>query len=476
MNERFVASILACTERMRPMRGNWTAFFCIGMATASMVSFAQQPITLQDAVKQASTQYPSVRVSQEQVDAAAASIRLARTAYLPHVDATAGVNRATHNNIFGLLLPSQVISPISGPVLGTNNLDNVWGSVAGFLVSWEPFDFGERRANIAAAEATKARAQAVISRTQLEVETLTADAFLTLLAAQETARAAQAGVDRAGVLVRTVDALVKSQLRPGSELSRSQAEEAAARTQLIRAQQAVDEARATLAQFLLKEPAQVAVATGILLQLPAEIAPAVNQVSKNPLAVEQNAAVEEAKARLRVLERSYFPRFNLQGAAYARGTGVLPNGAALGGLNGLGPSVQNYAMGFTATFPLFDLPSVRAKEAAQSATVRAESSRYEQVLTELTGRLNIAKAQLDGVRRIAENTPQQVEAARAADRQAAARYQSGLGTIVEVADAQRLLTEAEIDDGLARLAIWRAKLTVAAAEGDLQPFLQEVAK
>jgi outer membrane protein TolC len=289
-------------------------------------------------------------------------------------------------------------------------------------------------------------------------------------------KAAQAGVDRAGVLVKTVDALVKSQLRPGAELSRVRADEAGARTQLIRAQQAVDEARATLAQFVGREPAQIDVSAGPLLKIPSETSTTIGSVVKNPLALEQNAVVEESKARLHVLERSYFPRFNVQGTAYARGTAALPNGAALGSANGLGPSVQNYAIGFTATLPLFDLPSLRAKEAAQSAALRAERSRYEQVVTELRGKLNIARAQLEGARRIAENTPLEVEAARAATRQAGARYQSGLGTIVEVADAQRLLTEAEIDDGLARLAVWRAKLTVAAAEGDLRPFLEETGK
>jgi hypothetical protein len=40
-----------------------------------------------------------------------------------------------------------------------------------------------------------------------------------------------------------------------------------------------------------------------------------------------------------------------------------------------------------------------------------------------------------------------------------------------VADAERLLTQAEIDDALARLSVWRALLSVAAAQGDLQPFL-----
>ena len=38
---------------------------------------------------------------------------------------------------------------------------------------------------------------------------------------------------------------------------------------------------------------------------------------------------------------------------------------------------------------------------------------------------------------------------------------------------KRLLTQAEIDDALARLGVWRAKLGVAIAAGDIQSFLTE---
>jgi outer membrane protein TolC len=69
-----------------------------------------------------------------------------------------------------------------------------------------------------------------------------------------------------------------------------------------------------------------------------------------------------------------------------------------------------------------------------------------------------------------------VSSATTASQQANARYQAGLGTIVEVADAQRLLTQAEIDDALARLGVWRAMLAVAAAAGDIQPFLMEATR
>lgn len=80
---------------------------------------AQQPvpITLPQAIERSLGNYPSIRVSQEQVNAAAAGIRLARTAYLPKVDTLAQVNRGTRNNVFGLLLPQSVIPSMSGPVI-----------------------------------------------------------------------------------------------------------------------------------------------------------------------------------------------------------------------------------------------------------------------------------------------------------------------------------------------------------------------
>jgi outer membrane protein TolC len=62
------------------------------------------------------------------------------------------------------------------------------------------------------------------------------------------------------------------------------------------------------------------------------------------------------------------------------------------------------------------------------------------------------------------------------EQQASARYRAGLGNIVEVAEAERILTQAEIDDALAKLSVWRALLGAAVAIGDLQPFVQQTLK
>ena len=70
--------------------------------------------------------------------------------------------------------------------------------------------------------------------------------------------------------------------------------------------------------------------------------------------------------------------------------------------------------------------------------------------------------------------PRRILRRRCSLRQATARYQSGLGNLEEVAEAQRLVTQSEIDDALARLNIWRSLLAIATAAGDIRPFVAEV--
>jgi outer membrane protein TolC len=365
---------------------------------------------------------------------------------------------------------------MSGPVIGSNNFGLVWGSAAGALVSWEPFDFGLRQSNVDSASAARAQAEAGVKRSEFEVAVAAADAYVTLAAAQETVRAAQAGVDRAQVIVKTTRALADAELRPGADASRAQAELAAARTQLIQAQQAVALGRVSLSQFVGLDPAQISISAPGLQQLPPAQAPTSLDTAANPIAVEQAAAVEQTKAQLKALERAYFPRFYVQGSAYARGTGAELNGSRLCCLNGLAPTVQDYALGFTVTFPVMDRAPLHAKEQAQSAVIRAQAARAEQIAVELKARWNAAVANLEGARQVAGNTPVQVASARTAVQQASARYEAGLGTIDAVAEAQRLVTQAEIDDALARLNVWRGLLGVATAAGDIQPFVAEVGR
>jgi outer membrane protein TolC len=129
--------------------------------------------------------------------------------------------------------------------------------------------------------------------------------------------------------VRTTAALVNSELRPGADQSRAEAELAAARSQVIQAQQAVEFAQVTVSQFIGSDPAETAISASRLVELPPAQEPAALNPSLNPVVAEQEAAVARTRAELRALERSYFPRFYLQGTAYARGSGAETDGRRL---------------------------------------------------------------------------------------------------------------------------------------------------
>ena len=123
-----------------------------------------------------------------------------------------------------------------------------------------------------------------------------------------------------------------------------------------------------------------------------------------------------------------------------------------------------------------DFAALHAREAEQNATIRAQTARAEQIAVDLRAQWNRAVATEGGARRVASNTPLQVAAARAASQQATARYEAGLANVDEVAEAQRLLTQSEIDDVLARLSVWRGLLGIATSAGDIQPFVTEAAQ
>ena len=203
-----------------------------------------------------------------------------------------------------MVLPQTTLPSISGPVSASDSLTNVWGTSLGLLVAWEPFDFGLRNANVAIADVARKRAEAGVARTKLEVATAAADAFLTILAAEQTVISARASVERGKSLGTVVGALVKAQLRPGADGERTRAEVALAETQVIQAEQAVAMAKAGLAQLLNISPGELSAESGRLLAMP-PLGDAGGKVDDHPAALEQRVAIDEVKAREAALEKMW---------------------------------------------------------------------------------------------------------------------------------------------------------------------------
>jgi len=310
--------------------------------------------------------------------------------------------------------------------------------------------------------------------TRHQAGVVTADAYLTIVAADETVAAARAAVERADVVVAAARAVVGAQLRPGADLERAISEQASANMQLIQVEQAAATARVTLAQ-MLGGLGNAGAVNGAVFMMDASGQSAGAGVSiEHPAVTEQQRAIDEAKARSAQLDLAYFPKVQLMANVYSRGSGARVDGTTGGAIAGVGPNVANWVAGFQITFPILELPSLRAKRDAERKRLEGETARLDLVRLELNAQVEKARVSLDAARRIAQQTPILLESARRAEGQMTARYKAGLGTMTEMADAARTLAQAEIDNALAKLNVWRARLSIAAAEGDLTGFLDAV--
>jgi outer membrane protein len=445
-------------------------FPCLSAAQTKDAS--SKTLTLEDALNYANEHYPAVRSSLEQVTAAVAGVSLARTKYLPQLSGVFQDSRATQNQVPGIWLPTSITPTVEGPI-GAYTGQSYWGSQAAALFSWEPLDFGLRPRNVALARSAQDQANSNLAVTRLQVAAAVASYFLNALGAHQAAVAAQANVDRWQVVNRSVHTLVDNQLRPGVDASRADAQLAVAKTQLYQAQQAEQVALVTLAALMGTAGTDIKLNAGKLLEAPpVETLPNLSP-AENPLARSQMASVRQTAAQEKVLSKTDYPRIFLQAEGFARGSEV-PNGSApsIGNWNGLAPARANWIAGVTITFPnVFDFKALGAQKQMAKANENSQRALYDKTIQDLTGQAQAALAQLQSAQLVAQQTPVELTAARASETQSRARYDASLATLVEVADAEGLLAQAEMDDALARLNVWRSLFGLAYVQGNLQPFL-----
>ena len=435
------------------------------------------PLTIRDAVELSMRNYPAIRASLAEIAEADEEANLAKTAYLPSANVHLGVNRATRNNVFGMIFPNGVIPPISGPpVQEDSTVTSTFGSSVGMLFSYEPFDFGLRRANVQVAEALKARAAAGREVTAYQVEIAAADAYLQAAATERAVGTAQATVERMRIFSETVDVLVKAELRPGADASRATAELARARSELIRAEEEAAKALATLAEWLGLAGESVQIRTAALGGDPPGAVLDPSSLEAHPFTLVQQAEIDVIGARRSALEKEWRPKFQLHSALFSRGSGARLDGSFLGGANGLAPSHANWGVGLNMEFALIDYKALRSKRSIESHRIDREEARKDVIVQELKGEIARAHIAVDAARKIAENTPIELDAARTLETQSQARYKAELGTVTEVAEAQRLLRQAEVDNALARLGVWRALFALAAAQGEMDDLLTEASR
>jgi outer membrane protein TolC len=462
------------TDRLRPVAlGAALVVAPVVLSISGPAAGQERRMTLARAVAFAVEHHPSLRAQAGAEDATVAQLDLARAGYLPSLTLSAQLEDGTANVLRGALFPLPGIPAVSGPPTGRTLGDSGYGTLIGAGGSWDVSGILQRMAAVDVALADRQRASASTQVSRLAVAFSAARAFLAALTRDEEVKAASASVERARVFLTQVKALADQSLKPGADLTRAQAELALASTQSFRAQQAQAVAIIELAQSLGLSGQTVVADPGKLLQPPGRPIAAATAAT-NPALLESQRAAALAHARQRVTRFQYLPRLEVVGALWSRGSGLASGALGPSRGSGLVPDTPNWAAGLVLAWPPLQVIGTRAQSRVDAANARAADAGQEVVAQAVRSQIDVGRAILEGAVRVAENTPVARNAATAAEGQARARYSAGLASVIEVAEAQRLLAQAEIDDVVARLAVWSAKLVLARAVGDLSPFLSEV--
>ena len=418
--------------------------------------------------------FPTLRAAQAKINRSSNEVTLAKTAYLPTFDVLAQEMRSTTNNIAGTIFPQplNVIPTQTGPANNTSTFKSIFSNDFGVNFSWLIYDWGQRHSRVMVARSMVAQSNAGMKLMALDVASTAADSFLTVVETREVIRAQQAIVDRMKAYDLIVHTLVDKGLRPGVDASRADADLAAAKMALIDAESAEELAVVDLAEAMGIAGKIVTVDGAPWIRSPKRDVNARKPPEDHPFVMHHAAIVSTAHSQVIQVQKMYRPRLWFHSGIWARGSGSRVDSTPVAA--GILPQNANYIAGFGIDFPFLSYYEIKAKERIAQQSEADEKANYDLAVQKILKKDARAMVLLNKAHRLADETPALVTAAKENELKATERYRVGLSNVLEVAEAQRILQNALVQDAVAQVRIWRALLSVSYANGDLKPFMDLV--
>jgi outer membrane protein len=401
---------------------------------------------LQQAIELSLDHHPLVQEADATLRAASARTEQARAIFYPHVDAnfdtTAGAGRLNPRFLVGGFLVQQNLSQY----------------VAGVSINQRIFDFGYSQHTVDSAHlAERAQEQGISARQALVVLNVQT-AYLISLKHQRLVQIAEETVRERGIIKGQIEALYRQQLKSKLDVDLVQVELTNAESQLVRARNGLKSGFANLNRAMGVTGAE----DYVLEDLPIEVRPQrpleslISDSLSHPEFRKARELTASAEAKITATKRQYLPTVS----AYASGGDFQVYDQSRAQANQTGGW---WAAGGFVSMPLFTgfMIENQIREAkAQKAAAEAASLNIEQALTQ-----QVTNSYLDTVSfaqqiKLGE---EQVKTAQEALNLAKQRYKLGLGSIVEVTQAEVALTLAQTRLAEAQYDYKIAEVTLAYA-------------
>jgi outer membrane protein TolC len=427
--------------------------------------------SLRDLMEKAKANYPLLKAKGFESLAQEDQVRYARSAGIPSVDAGYQVNYATYNNITGMATAQHFV-PISGPPSPSNSSNAVFGTAGGLLMNWELVTFGQRKSKVRSAKASLAYQEADEQNEIFQHQIRTANAYLDLLMSHELVNVYRRNLARAQDNLRIVRSLSGSGLRPGVDTALFQAELARARVDLLTYEKQLQAQQLQLSELLgERETPSFEMDSTYFSRLPGlpDTLPSVS----HPLIDLSESRLHISEYGKASLQRSLYPTLSLWGTAYGRGSGIRYDGY-VNSADGLSLTRYNYGAGLVVSMPLLQFARTQYQIRSQNARIQADRERLNATTLQLSKQRQLAEVTLINSLKIAKESPAFFNASGYAYKGLLSRYNSGLLNYTDVVQAQYTLVQAEADLRKAYVEAWKALLYMAAVNGDLNLFINQL--
>lgn len=401
----------------------WVTGGILAIVIAVPAAAQQIEVTLNEAIQRALQVQPAMVQARGDQRIAGASTRSAFGAYLPSL--TTGASAARSNvgridNTTGQSVPPEY---------------SYTGSVNASL---ELFDGFRRLANLRAARATGAAAEAGVVNQRFQVTLLTKQAFYNAIANEELVRVAQSQVRRAQQQLQISVEKLRAGSATRSDSLRSRVDYGNARIALLQAQANLATAQANLGrQIGVDRPVRAVPDTA--LPIPPDTAELRSFALANAPVVEQaEAQARAARAQVWTSRAQYWPSLTV---SYSNNRqGISPPNFPL-----FSTYPETFSWRFGVSWTLFngftrEANQVNASAARDLAEARAADAR-RQVNAQITQQLAALGTAVEQMAIARDNLAAATEDLRVQNE----RYRVGAATILDLLTSQAALTQAEVN-------------------------------
>jgi outer membrane protein len=405
-------------------------------------------LTINEAIKIALKQNPSVTEFKERTNVAKEQIGVSRGALLPQVgfSGTVFYGNAFTTNRFqgpvatllpgvsssaGTTTPGGSTSPISIP-FARNEITTF--EVYRFSANQLLFDFGKTPSQVAASKANYKKTSEDYANTRQQVVLNVRNAYFAYLASRRAIKVSEENVRQNQELLKQAAAFYKEGLRSKVDVTFSESNLANAETELIRARN-------------LAEVSRVDLMTALGLKTwPFRDVEDVLEVTPKPLSLEElkDQALKQRPELKRSLYQQQEDQANITGAR----ANFLPSfqGFAARGFEGSRHDLEDqWWIGAGVNVPFFEgLSNVHTLRQAK-AQLRSTQANTESVTLTVIKEVESGFQDLKSAWEVIKSRTKAREAAAENLRLAWGRYRSGVGSIIEVTDAQVRFAQADLE-------------------------------